>query len=88
MSIFRSKDFYVSAYLLTLGHTLKTFERSGKVTTFIFVNDHKLLDDLSRFYSSETTINPMKYSQSIRSIKAMLYANEDVNNVNHYQPQN
>jgi hypothetical protein len=66
---------------LTLGHTLKTFERSGRVTTFIFDNDHKLLNDVSRFYSSETTINPMKYSQSIRSIKSMLYATEDVHNV-------
>jgi hypothetical protein len=76
---YRTKDFYVSAYLLAMGHTLRSCERNGRVTTFVFEGSERLGADATKFYSMDNLVNPLKYAQSIRTMKSMLHANENEN---------
>jgi hypothetical protein len=86
---YRTKDFYVSAYLLAMGHALRSCERNGKITTFFFDESPELQANVNNFYSSDSLVSPMRYSQSIRTMKAMLHANENEQNyVKQLQPQN
>jgi hypothetical protein len=83
---FISKDFYLSAYLISSGFALKDHKREKGFTTFIFENSGKLQELVNQFYSLKAQTEPIKYSQAIRSLKGVIHSsvstsNQDTNNV-------
>jgi NAD-dependent SIR2 family protein deacetylase len=83
---FRSKDFYLSAFLISIGFSLIDFYREKGFTTFTFENTEKLQNSIKKFYSLKAHVEPVKYSQAIRSLKGSIHSlavstsNQDKNN--------
>lgn len=71
-----TKDFYLTAYLITAGQSLKSLSRTGGVTTFVFNNTNSLQKLVTGFYSPDTVVHPMHYGNAIRNLKTMMYSTE------------
>ena len=86
--IFQSKDFYGAAFLIASGCKLLNCERDRSFTLFNFEDTVVLQKLISAFYTMKATIEPMSYSQNIRSLKSVIHASNSQgsnNNVNNQQ---
>jgi len=81
---YRSKDFYLCAFLEGMGHSPRV-EMNGRVAMFVFDNSPSLQEHVRQFYASEKSLSPVRYSQSIKTMKSMLYLHLDGNE--QYVPQ-
>lgn len=77
---YTSKDFYLSAYLISIGFALDAHIREKGFTTFIFDNSRKLQKIVNEFYSQQALIEPIKYSQAIRSLKGVIHSSVTTSN--------
>jgi hypothetical protein len=89
---YTTKDFYLSALLVTEGYELADHVRENGFTTFTFENSAKLQNLVNKFYSLKVLIEPVKYSQSIRSLKGILHssvstANQPLKNEHNYNSE-
>ena len=74
MQNFYSKDFYFSAFLIVEGFQLKSHFREKGYTTFVFENCEDIQSLANTFYSLNTKIEPIKYSQAIRALKGVIHS--------------
>ena len=77
MTKYSTKDFYLSAYLLALGHRLANHKREDGITLFEFDDTKELDDNVSEYYSLTASVNPVSYGNSIRTLKTILHSNEN-----------
>ena len=85
-----TKDFYLAAYLIAEGVKLLSHHRNGTITTFCFNDDELLKQMIKKYYAMQSSVEPMTYSNAIRSLKSVLhssnYANVNVE-LNNYVEQ-
>lgn len=73
--IYKSKDFYLSAYLISKGCPLKGHSRENQTTTLFEFNENAELQKLvEQYYSMTALIEPMAYGSAIRSLKSVIHA--------------
>jgi hypothetical protein len=70
---YSNKDFYCTAYLLTLGYQLTGHYREGPITIFQFKRTKALMNAVSDYYAMDALVEPMKYGQSFRLLKGILH---------------
>ena len=91
MRNYSNQDFYLSAYLLTTGHRLIEHTRSQGLTTFTFESTNDIHDAVAEYYSMNAKVEPMKYGNSIRSLKSIIHSystsTSNRGNKNEYQLQ-
>jgi hypothetical protein len=75
---YTTKDIYLSAFLVARGVPLQSFERTNGRTTFRFDNVEELASLVNNFYADKAQVGALKYGNSLKNLKAMLYA-EDTN---------
>jgi hypothetical protein len=72
---YKTRDFYLSAYLLALGNDLREHNRNSTgQTTFVFHNSEQLNQQVRKFYALEALINPVAYGNAFRNLKSILHA--------------
>ena len=86
-----NQDFYLSAYLLTTGYKLIEHTRSQGLTTFTFESNDDIDNAVAEYYSMNANVEPMKYGNSIRSLKSIIHSystsTSNRGNNNEYQLQ-
>jgi len=77
---FLSKDFYLCAFLIARGFELQDYQRKSGLTEFTFEEDKTLKELVTKFYSFQTTIEPVGYGQAIRNLKGAIHSLSTSNN--------
>jgi hypothetical protein len=88
MNNYTSRDFYLSAYLLAVGHALETYRKdtTGK-TTFVFQSTPELNKQIQKYYGLDALVNPVEYANALRSLKSMIHAEQVTNEDTYYVKQ-
>ncbi len=82
--IYETKDLYLASYLTAIGFVLSNSSNHNSEIYFEFERSDRLEDESLRFISRQALVEPVAFSQAMRSLKSILYAikNEDGNNYN------
>jgi hypothetical protein len=76
MKTYSSKDFYLSSYLIANGCDLLDNIVEDGVTTFVFEKSDEMIKLIGNYYSLKSRVEPMAYSQAIRSLKSVIHASK------------
>jgi hypothetical protein len=89
------RDFYLASFLIAAGLKLQSHNKQNGNTVFNFKNDEMTTKAINSYYSMSASIEPMTYSNAIKSLKSILYSygytnsNSEVNNyVKQYKGNN
>jgi uncharacterized protein (UPF0332 family) len=74
MQTYSNADFYLSAYLLTKNYKLIEHTRTKGMTTFVFEYSNDIQDAVTEYYTMNATVEPMKYGNSIRTLKSIIHS--------------
>ncbi|MBZ0184508.1 MAG: DUF5659 domain-containing protein [Melioribacteraceae bacterium] len=75
MHLYKHRDFYLCAFLMTKEFKLLESERKNGYTEFYFKDSEALRKATDDYYSSEAKVNPMNYSLAIRNLKSLIHNN-------------
>lgn len=76
-TIFKTKDIYLTSYLVMLGYPLHELEKNEqKFFSFIFNNSPELQKHVEGFYNREATVQPMQYVVAMKQVKSKIYNHE------------
>jgi Domain of unknown function (DUF5659) len=70
---YSTKDFYLSAFLITEGCDLLSHERTEGITTFQFRESGNLLNHVQAYYGLRALVNPVSYGNSLRVLKSIIH---------------
>lgn len=73
-NLFKHRDFYLGAYLITSGCKLIEHRRHNGVTTFVFQETEQLKELVDNFYSLNGTVDALSYSSAVRSLKSVIHS--------------
>ena len=76
MKTYKSKDFYLSSYLIANGCNLIDNKVEDEVTTFVFEKNDELKILIGNYYSLKSRVEPMAYGQAIRTLKSVIHASK------------
>jgi hypothetical protein len=76
MKTFSSKDFYLSSYLMVNDCNLLDNLVEDGVTTFVFEMNEEVKRLIGNYYSLKSKVEPMAYSQAIRTLKSVIHASK------------
>ncbi len=74
-NIYTTKDFYLSSFLIASGVNLHRSIKDDGFTIFEFTETSQLQSLVKSYYSYSATINPISFSNAIRSLKTIIYSN-------------
>lgn len=77
MTLYKTRDFYLSAFLLLQGEKLHAHARTGGSTDFAFVDTLELRDLVKKYNAREITVDPMTYSVFIRNLKSLIHSQRE-----------
>ena len=73
-TIYSSQDFYLAAFLVTLGNRLISHCENNGSTVFNFNEDEKLKSSVEAYFSMNASVEPMAYGNAIRSLKTVVHS--------------
>ncbi len=76
MKTYKSKDFYLSSYLIANGCNLIDNIVEDEVSTFVFEKNDELKILIGNYYSLKSRVEPMAYGQAIRTLKSVIHASK------------
>lgn len=76
MKTYKSKDFYLSSYLISNSCNLTDNLVEDGVTTFVFEKNDELKILIGNYYSLKSRVEPMAYGQAIRTLKSVIHASK------------
>jgi hypothetical protein len=79
MTTFSTKDFYLSAYLISSGLPLQAHSRTGSVSTFTFSETPGLHSLVDEYFGFRALVNPVVYANAFRNLKSVIYSNTTTN---------
>ena len=74
MEIFKTTDFYLTAFLVAKSTRIKSTKLIGQKTEFEFAKSSELENEVEQYYTMRASIDPLTYGSTIRSIKSMIHA--------------
>ena len=74
---YKSRDFYLSGYIIASGIQLKSWYKTGKTTTFIFEYSKDVDGLIADYYSMKARVNPVEYGQSLKNLKSIIHSNSN-----------
>ena len=76
---YETKDLYLAAYLIATGHMLKNHTKCDGETYFIFEDNGEIQNEVNKFISRKALVEPVAFSQAMKSLKSVIYAIKDGN---------
>ena len=74
-NIYKNRDFYLSAFLISRGCPLSGHSRENQTTTLFEFEETKQLKELvEKYYSMTGIVEPMSYGAAIRSLKSVIHS--------------
>jgi len=75
--IFKTDNFYLSAYLVAEGFGLSGLEPSsseGEKFVFCFFNSDELQEKIAEFFSFRALVKPQDYANALKSLRSIIYS--------------
>lgn len=72
---YKTKDFYLSAYLVASGFPIAHFERDSGLTTFAFEQTDRLMKLVREYYADAVSVSPIRYGNSLKNLKCLIHSN-------------
>jgi len=71
---YRTRDIYLTAYLVHIGEKIIDIESDDRnVTTFIFEQRSYLPKTVDDFFNKRTSVEPLSFAIQLKTIKAKIY---------------
>jgi hypothetical protein len=83
MNTYKTSNFYLSAFLEASGIPLVSHERSDGKTTFEFAQIDGLFQLIHDYFSDQVRVSPIRYGNSLKNLKAMIYSTNTNTHGNH-----
>lgn len=77
MQVYKTRDFYLSGFLLVCQYQLVRYQRIKGLTEFVFLETPELREAVRKYYAMDTSVDPMTYSVSIRNLKSLIHSQRD-----------
>ena len=71
---YSTQDFYLSALLVTKGHSVIDYERQRNITQFQFEKTSELLTLVQEYFSDRVTVSPVRYGNAIKNLKSLIHS--------------
>ena len=88
MNTYKTSNFYLSAFLEASDIPLVSFNRSNGKTTFEFAETNRLTQLIDNYFSDTVKVSPIRYGNSLKNLKAMIYSTNTNTNGNHEYAHN
>jgi hypothetical protein len=85
MNTYKTRNFYLSAFLESSGIPLVSHERSDGKTTFEFAQIDGLPQLIHDYFSDQVRVSPIRYGNSLKNLKALIYSGNTNMNTNGQQ---
>jgi hypothetical protein len=69
-------DISLASYLVTKSFKMTRYEKEAKMTTFYFQVNKELDDEILKFFNHDATIDPLRFSESLRNLKTLTKIND------------
>ena len=76
---YSTQDFYLSAFLNAKGQAVIDYERQRNITHFQFEKTRELLSLVQEYFADQATVSPVRYGNSIKSLKSLIYSQNNTN---------
>ena len=80
--IFKTRDFYLTGYLIINSCELLNCTNQNGVSIFEFPDDEKMSGLVSAFYSMKGNCDAITYAAAIRNLKSIIHAAKTDSNIN------
>ena len=70
---FKTADFYLTCYLVTVGEKIEDTEKIGSKILFLFDNSDELKTRKEDYYLDQATVSPLVYQSTIINLKSMVH---------------
>ncbi len=87
MNTYTTSDFYLSAFLVAAGVPLASHQRWNGRTSFEFATTDELPQLISEYYADHVKVSPIRYGNSLKNLKALIYSgntNMNTNGIHEY----
>jgi hypothetical protein len=74
-----TRDIYLSAFLVATGVPLESSVRIEGRTMFKFEQQETLSQLITNFYADKANVSPLKYGNSLKNLKALIYSKDNNN---------
>ena len=74
-SLYRTKDQYLASTLYALGFKLDSTEWSDGACFFVFEDENKCKEFVSRYFKGELRIDPRNLWEGFKTIKSIIFNN-------------
>jgi len=71
---FDNRDFYLSAYLMAIGHKMMSHTKTHNITTFLFDDSDELQNSVNQYYAMAASVEPMSYGLAQRALKSIIHS--------------
>ncbi len=88
MKNYKTRDFYLAAFLFFSKCKLESTEVEDRITVFAFEKTDKLNGLVAEYYNLKGKVEPMAYGQSVRALKSIIWASKTYTNSNMESDQN
>lgn len=74
---YKTKDFYIAAFLLARGHKISYVNRDDPKRVFFAFNNFEDRENLIRdFLYGETVVEPQAFIAAIKNLKGLIHSND------------
>ena len=73
-TIYQTKDFYLTAYLMASGFTLRGHIKNAGLTVFKFDETPQLNNSVANYYGFTATVNPILHGNAMRTLKSIIHS--------------
>lgn len=77
MAVYKTRDFYLSGFLIADKHKLLKHQRYNGLLEFVFYDTPELHNAIKQYYAAETKIDAMTYSVTIRNLKSLIHSKRE-----------
>ena len=70
---FKTADFYLTCYLVSVGEKIEDTEKIGSKILFLFDNSDELKKRKESYYLDQAVISPLVYQSTIMNLKSMVH---------------
>ena len=75
MNTYTSSDFYLSAYLLSIGIKLQSHSRFQGKTSFVFYSNNGIQDAVNKYYNQQANdVDALSYASAVRALKSVIHS--------------
>ena len=77
--MYKTRDLYLAAYLLSSEIPLRSHTREGSNTEFAFLETNTLDKAVAAYSAFTASVNPITYANAIRTLKSIVLTNQSMN---------